>query len=270
MSPCSGGDRIATAIRDGARGGSPAIVAYLTAGWPTPERFARLVPEIAAEADVVEIGVPFSDPMADGATIQRTSRVALENGVDLRSILAALASVAPRADVPFVLMSYVNPLLAYGLEALASDAAAAGVAGLIVPDLPIEESAACDSAFAMHGIAMIRLATPATPEERLFRLARASQGFLYAVTVNGVTGGSAEPPIDRLRQHLARVRAATDLPICAGFGMRSAEQVRALAGAADGVIVGSALLEAIEAGADGASFLRALRAPLDASQGGRP
>ncbi len=269
MSACPGGDRVESALRAGADDASPALVAYLTAGYPTRERFVALAVRVAAACEVVEVGVPFSDPMADGPTIQRASRVALENGVDLRWILATVGALTPRLAAPIVLMSYVNPLLAYGLERLAQDAVAAGVAGFVVPDLPIEESGPFDAALAANGLASIRIVSPVTPDERLDRIARASRGFVYAVTSTGVTGGGRALPAT-LADHLARVRARTRLPVCAGFGIRTPEQVRSIAGAADGVVVGSALIEEIERGGDPVAFLRGLRPTARRFEGGRP
>jgi len=154
-------------------------------------------------------------------------------------------------------MSYLNPLLAYGLERLAADAAGVGVAGLIVPDLPLEESGELRETLEARGIALVQLVTPATPDERLERVCRASRGFVYAVTLRGTTGAALKPA--DVTDYLERVRAATALPVLAGFGVRTAADVRALAEAADGVIVGSALIEAIEEGRDPAAFVRALR-----------
>jgi len=249
--------RITDAIRRTTSAGRPALVAYITAGYPQMESFIPTLRAIAAEVDVVEVGVPFSDPMADGVTIQRASRAAIAAGVSLRWILAQLTEAAPFA-APVVLMGYLNPLLNMGYERLAAAAVPAGVCGFIVPDLPIEESGEFAAALSARGLAAIQLVTPTTPPERLATLCAASRGFVYAVTVAGVTGGSRELPAE-VPAYLARVRAATRLPVCAGFGVRRADQVRALAPHADGVIVGSALVEHLEAGGDPVAFLRALR-----------
>ncbi len=255
----AGGTRLEQAIRGDRRTPRPALAAFLTAGFPDRERFLGLLPTVAAAADVVEVGVPFSDPMADGTTIQRASREALAAGTTLRWILEALAALAPRPRAPLVLMSYLNPLLAFGLERLPRAAAAAGISGVIVPDLPLEESAAVRSALGPAGIASIGMVTPVTPPERLERIGAASQGFTYAVTMTGTTGG-AVPARDGLSHYLDRARAASIVPLLAGFGIRDARQVAALAGHVDGFIVGSALIEAIEAGRDPAAFLAGLRA----------
>ena len=251
--------RITAAIRQTTAAGGTALVPYITAGYPRKDQFIATLKAIAREADVVEVGVPFSDPMADGVTIQRASHAAIVAGVSLRWILRELAAAAP-FDAPIVLMSYLNPLLNLGYGELARAAVPAGVCGFIVPDLPIEESADLAAALNAEGLALIQLVTPATPAERLKRLCGASQGFVYAVTVLGITGGAKELPAG-VTDYLDRVRALTTLPVCAGFGVRRAEQVRSLAPHTDGVVVGSALVEQLEAGADAVAFLKSLRAP---------
>lgn len=250
-------NRIAGAIR-GAAGEGPAIVAYLTAGYPTREGFLATLRSVAEAADVVEIGVPFSDPMADGLTIQRSSRVALEQGVTLDWLLQTLAGVRDRITAPLLLMSYLNPLLAYGFDRLAADSARAGIAGYIVPDLPLEESAELGSCLAREGIALVQFVAPTTPPARAARLCAASEGFVYALTMNGVTGRDAALPEETLA-YLARTRAGAKVPLCAGFGIRSSEQVARLAPHVDGIIVGSALVEVLERGEDPGEFLRGLR-----------
>lgn len=256
-------ERITAAIRTTTTAGGTALVPYITAGYPHKERFIDTLKAIAAESDVVEVGVPFSDPMADGVTIQRASHAAIAAGVSLRWILEQLTAAAP-IRTPIVLMSYLNPLLNFGFERLAKAAVPAGVCGFIVPDLPIEESAEFSAALDTQGLALIQLVTPATPPTRLATLCAASKGFVYAVTVTGITGGARELPAE-VTTYLDRVRSLTRLPVCAGFGVRRAEQVRRLAPHADGVIVGSALVEQLEAGADPAHFLRVLRSPVGAA-----
>jgi tryptophan synthase alpha chain len=251
-------DAIAQALRRAAARGRPALVGFLTAGFPDRESFAGHLAAIAGAADVVEIGVPFSDPMADGVTIQRSSRVALEQGATLAWIFEVLAALATRPRAPLVLMSYLNPLLAYGIRRLPASARAAGVSGFIVPDLPWEECGDLRDALAREGLALVQMVTPLTPAARLALLARESQGFVYAVTTTGTTGREAAIP-DEVLGYLDRVRAAATLPVCAGFGIRNAAQVRRLAGHADGVIVGSALVDLIDAGGDAAAFLGGLR-----------
>ncbi len=192
-------------------------------------------------------------------TIQRSSRAALADGVTLDWILAELATLATRPRAPLLLMSYLNPLLAHGLANLPAEARAAGIAGFIVPDLPFEECAELRAALAGQGIALVQMVTPVTPQARLAMLARESQGFVYAVTMTGTTGKDVAVP-DAVLDYLDRVRAASAVPVCAGFGIRHAAQVARLAGHADGVIVGSALVEVLERGEDPAAFLRGLGA----------
>ena len=252
-------DPIAEALRRAASHGAPALIGFLTAGFPDRASFTRHLAAIAAVADVVEVGVPFSDPMADGVTIQRSSRVALEQGATLAWILETLAALPVRSSVPLVLMSYLNPLLAHGLRRLPADARAAGVSGFIVPDLPWEECADLRGALSREGLSLVQMVTPLTPAARLAMLARESQGFVYAVTATGTTGREIAIPDDVLA-YLDRVRAVASLPVCAGFGIRDAAQVRRLAGHADGVIVGSALVDVIRQGGDAAAYLSGLRA----------
>jgi tryptophan synthase alpha chain len=250
-------DRISAAIEAANAAGHPAIVAFLTAGYPSRERFTEHLRAVAAGADVVEIGVPFTDPMADGVTIQRSSQSALAQGVTLSWILQELASNPPGAT-PLLLMSYLNPLLAYGFERLAAAAVRAGVCGFIVPDLPFDESEDFRAAIGPHGLALVQMATPVTTPERLAQLGAHSDGFVYAVTMTGTTGKSVSVPHDVL-DYLDRVKRASRVPVCAGFGIRSHEQVELLRGHVDGVIVGSALVEVLERGEDPTAWLRALR-----------
>ncbi len=248
-------EKISAAVAQ-ARGGT-AIVAFLTAGYPGLDRFRDDLAKIGSEADVVEIGVPFTDPMADGVTIQRSSREALAQGFTLRWLLAELQAMT-RPKAPLVLMSYLNPLLAFGLEKLAAESAKAGVCGFIVPDLPYDESADFRAALDAHGIALIQMVTPVTPPERLKQLCAASQGFVYAVTMTGTTGRNAAVPAE-VTNYLDAVRSASKQPVCAGFGIRSRDQVKQLEGHVAGVIVGSALVEVLESGQDAPTFLKSLR-----------
>jgi tryptophan synthase alpha chain len=251
-------EAISAAIRSVAGTGRPALVGYLTAGFPTRRQFKDNLAAVAAACDVVEIGVPFSDPMADGATVQRASFVAIADGVTLPWIIEQLKSIQPRHRAPILLMSYLNPLLAYGLDTLPKDAAEAGVAGFIVPDLPFEESGDLAQALAGEGIALVQMVTPVTPPERLAMLCRRAEGFVYAVTMTGTTGKSAEVPSDVL-DYMDRVKRCSSVPVCAGFGIRTRDQVARFAPHVDGVVVGSALVETLEKGEDVGAFLRSLR-----------
>ncbi len=248
---------LSAAIRSPKHPGSPAIMPYVTSGWPTREGFGDLLVAVSQQADAIEVGVPFSDPMADGPVIQRTSREAIEAGTTLPWILQTLAARKDEIACPTVLMSYLNPLLAHGIDRLVDDAFAAGVSGFIVPDLPLEEATAFDAACARRGLARIALVTPVTPDERLRRLTAGEGGFVYAVTVTGITGGDLTP--GDIHDYLARVRAIAGKPVCAGFGIRRAEHVAALAGHADGCIVGTAFLEALGRGDDPQAFVAGLR-----------
>lgn len=252
--------RLAETIRN-VRRERVAVVGFLTAGFPSKERFRDDLIALASEADVVEIGVPFTDPMADGVTIQRSSFAALQQGVTLHWIIDTLRTL-PKVKAELVFMGYFNPMLAYGLAKLAADAAAVGISGFIVPDLPIEESAAFEQALDAQGLAMIRMVTPVTPPARLEQLCGSAKGFVYAVSMTGTTGksvgGTAGVPQATL-DYLARVRQLSKVPVCAGFGIREAAQVRALADHVDGVVVGSALIEAMEQGQSTVDLLRRLR-----------
>jgi tryptophan synthase alpha chain len=209
--------------------------------------------------------------MADGTTIQRASVAALADGVTLPWILQELAAMPQSragrdaVPVPVLLMSYLNPLLQYGFEKLPRDAAAAGVAGFIVPDLPYEESAEFRDALDEEGLALIQMVTPVTPPERLALLCKSAQGFVYAVTMTGTTGanGMSKGPSgdvpDEVLAYMDRVKRCSMVPVCAGFGIRSREQVARFASHVDGVVVGSALVETLERGDDVRLFLGSLR-----------
>jgi tryptophan synthase alpha chain len=250
-------DSISQAIRAAASKGEPALVAFITAGYPSREKFREHLRAVAAGADVVEIGVPFTDPMADGVTIQRSSLAALAQGVSLRWILAELEAMS-RPQTPLLLMSYLNPLLAFGISRLAESAAKAGVSGFIVPDLPLDESQELRAALDERQIALVQMVTPVTKPERLRQLCAGSQGFVYAVTMTGTTGKNVAVPAE-VTKYLDRVRELSSVPVCAGFGIRSREQVELLRGHVDGVVIGSALVEVLERGEDATEWLRRLR-----------
>jgi tryptophan synthase alpha chain len=252
-------ERISAAIAAANEQGRPALVPFITAGYPEPAEFVATLKAVAEKGDVVELGIPFSDPMADGMTIQRSSFEALRKGVSLRWIFDQLDSVQGEIDAPLVMMSYLNPLLAFGYEALAERAQAAGVCGFIVPDLPFEESDEIRAALEAKDLGLIQLVTPATPKERLKTLCDASRGFVYAVTITGITGGDVGLPAD-LADYLDRVSAISQLPVCAGFGIRAASDVANVGQHAAGAIVGSALVEVLERGEDPREYLGSLLA----------
>ena len=251
-------DTISAAIKTATAEGRPALVGFLTAGFPSRRRFRENLEAVAAACDVVEIGVPFSDPMADGSTIQRASFIALADGVTLPWILEEILRMPRPRTTPILLMSYLNPLLSFGLDNLPRAASQAGVAGFIVPDLPYEESGDLKTALDREGLALVQMVTPVTPAPRLEMLCRAAQGFVYAVTMTGTTGKSAEVP-EEVLDYMDRVKRFSQVPVCAGFGIRSHAQVARFAPHVDGVVVGSALVETLERGEDVQAFLVSLR-----------
>ena len=250
-------ERITAAITAASKAGRPALVPFITAGYPEPGEFLETLKAVATVGDVVELGIPFSDPMADGMTIQRSSFTALQKGVSLKWIFDQLDTADGEFDAPLVMMSYLNPLLAFGYEELADRALAAGVCGFIVPDLPFEESDDIRAVLESRGLGLIQLVTPATPEARLKTLCAASLGFVYAVTITGVTGGGTGLPTG-LARYLDKVTTISKLPVCAGFGIRTPQQVAAVGRHAAGAIVGSALVEVLERNEDPKAFLRSL------------
>jgi tryptophan synthase alpha chain len=250
-------EKLTAAITAANDAGRPALVPFITAGYPEPGEFTRSLKAIARVGDAVEVGIPFSDPMADGMTIQRSSFAALQKGVTLKWIFDELDKASADIGAPLVMMSYLNPLLAFGYEALAGRALQAGVCAFIVPDLPFEECHELRAALEQQGVGLIQLVTPATPDERLKMLCGASLGFVYAVTITGITGGGAGLP-DDLAEYLDKVAAASKLPVCAGFGIRTADDVANVGKHAAGAIVGSALVEVLEQGEDPAAFLSSL------------
>lgn len=260
--------RITTTFRRLRRSGRTALMPFLTLGYPQRDSALSLVPAIAdAGADILELGVPFSDPLADGATIQAASQRALRNGMTLHVCLEQVATLRARgATLPFVLMSYYNPILQFGLEAFAASAAVAGVDGLIVPDLPPEEAGAAQAALDAHGVDLVLLLAPTSDAQRITTVAHQSRSFLYLVSLVGVTGARDQLTAD-LTGFVDRVRAVTDKPLAVGFGIGTPEQAAQVAHIADGVIVGSALVREIGGAASpettAASFVRALRNGID-------
>jgi tryptophan synthase alpha chain len=242
--------------------GRIALVPYLTAGYPDPRASGEAL-RIADElADVLEVGVPFSDPLADGPTIQRSTHQALQQGMTLARTFELIDR--SRLRRPVVVFSYMNPILRYGLDRFLRDAESLGIAGLLLTDLPAGSDPGVERAVQRSSLDLIRLIAPTTRPERLTAAVEGAQGFVYLVARLGVTGASRSLAAD-LTDSVARVRGATGLPIAVGFGISTAEQARTVARLADGVVVGSALVEAL--GNDGVAgakrFLRELRAGLD-------
>ena len=229
-----------------AKSGRKALVPFLTVGYPdleTSTQLARVILE--SGADMLELGVPFSDPLADGPTIQRTSFHALQQGVNLRTCLDVVRRLRrEEADSPLIFMGYVNPFLNYGMERFAKDAAEAGLDGVIVPDLPSEEAGLFAGLLDAQGIYLIPLLAPTSSDKRIEQACRQARGFIYCVSLTGVTGARADPGLG-VQDLVKRVRRFTDLPLLVGFGVSRREHVEAIARFADGVVVGSALLDAV-------------------------
>lgn len=226
--------------------GRAAFIAYITAGDPDLSLTRDLVPALErAGADIIELGVPFSDPMADGPVIQAASQRALAAGTTLKGILRTVEEIRRVSQVPIALMTYYNPVLRFGDTDFVREAARSGVDGLIIPDLPPEEAGTLIHAARLQDVATIFFLAPTTDKTRIPVIRDASTGFIYYVSVAGVTGARQELPKDLLAA-VARAKRAVNLPVCVGFGVSRPDQVKALAGAADGVIVGSALVRAME------------------------
>ena len=227
--------------------GRTGFIAFLTIGYPDVEATLQLVPAlIDGGADMIELGIPFSDPLAEGPTIQRSSYRALQNGVTPRMCLDVAAKLrAQGVEVPLIPMGYYNPMLAYGLDAFVHDASSAGVDGLIVVDLPPEESAAVREACAANGLCLIYLLAPTSTEERVKLVAGLASGFIYCVSVTGVTGAREELAPD-LKDFVARVRKHTDLPIAVGFGISQPTHFQAVSRIADAAVIGSAIIDEID------------------------
>jgi tryptophan synthase alpha chain len=245
--------------------GRSALIPYMTAGYPRAADTAPLLDALAdAGADIIELGVPFSDPVADGPTIQRSSQRALEQGISLGWTLDALHEFTTRRDVPVVLFSYLNPVFDYGVARFIDAAAAAGAAGVLLTDLPAGADATLERQFQEAPFAFVRLVAPTTPRARLLEIAASAQGFLYYVGTMGVTGARASLRAETLAE-VRELRGMTNVPVAVGFGVSTPQQAREVGAVADGVIVGSALIDALERGGIAAvsSLTRELRAALD-------
>ena len=231
--------------------GRPAFVAFLTAGDPSLDRTVSAALELeAAGVDVLELGVPFSDPLADGPVIQRSSDRALRRGVTLEKVLGVVRGIREKSELPLVLFTYMNPIHRYGVERLAKDARAAGADGVLVTDLPPEEADGWLAAARAADLDTVFLAAPTSPDERIKGIARASRGFVYAVSRTGVTG-EKERVSDEARPLVERIKALTREPVALGFGLSTPQQVASAAAVADGVVVGSALVRFLEEHPDG-------------------
>lgn len=258
--------RIATTWQRLRADGRRALILYLTIGFPERESALTLVPRlIAAGADMIELGVPFSDPLAEGPTIQTATQRALANGVTVPYCLGTVRGLRERGvEAPLLLMGYLNPMLRYGMERFCRDAHDAGVDGLIFPDLPPEESGELQAACDQYGLDLIQFVAPTSTAARIAHVTRHATGFIYCVSVKGVTGARAELSAD-LPGFLERVRGRTTTPLAVGFGISRPEHARQVAAIADGVIVGSALIDVIGRGGDVEAFVRSLRNAIDES-----
>jgi tryptophan synthase alpha chain len=251
--------------------GRKALVAFLTAGYPDEETFCDLVRAAdRAGCDVIEVGIPFSDPIADGPAIQASSGVALREGMSLGRALELSGSLSPDIESRLVVMSYINPILRFGLDRFVATAASAGVTGTILPDVPVEESNGIRDVVRAGGMDYVDLLAPTSGSDRIELIGALASGFLYLVSVTGVTGAREALPAD-ISDFVARVRGATDIPLYVGFGVSTGEQAAAVAKSADGVIIGSRLIRLIEEadGGPGAvekveTFLSGVREALDA------
>jgi tryptophan synthase alpha chain len=249
--------------------GEKALIPFVTAGDPDLATTEALLPALAlAGADAIELGIPFSDPMAEGPTIQRSSERALRSGASLRKVLQLVGRVRPRVEIPIVLMGYANNVLAMGEEEFAAAAAGVGVDGLIAVDLPPEEGESLHDALRARGVDPILLAAPTTQPARLEMLAKRTAGFLYFVSLTGTTGARQEIS-QTIEKEVRAVRAVSDVPVCVGFGVSTPEQAARIAAFADGVVVGSAIVDRIERAASpdaaidaATAFVSELKKPL--------
>jgi tryptophan synthase alpha chain len=246
--------------------GHKALIAYVTVGYPTIEATLKVVPLLAENGcDIIELGIPFSDPLADGVTIQKSSFHALQNGVTPQLCLELAGQLSQKVDIPLVFMTYYNPVLKYGLDNFSTACADAGISGVIIPDLPPDEGSDLEAISQGQGIDLIYLLAPTSTEERIRLAAGRSRGFIYLVSITGVTGARDRVPAD-LEAFVARVRKLATQPLCVGFGISTPEQAGQIAWIADGVIVGSRIIQLMEKDDDFspvAGLVRGLREAVD-------
>jgi tryptophan synthase alpha chain len=245
--------KITQAFERARQEGRGVLIPYFMCGYPSAEQSVRLtLAAIEGGADIIELGIPFSDPLADGVTIQYASQVALQNGMTIRGCLHIAQQIAQQYDTPLVFMGYYNPMLAYGIERFCADARAAGISGLIIPDLPPEEAEPLQQAAHRNGLTLIFLISPTTPDQRIPRIvelaAREPKGFIYCVSLSGVTGARKELP-PHLQEFIQRVRGYTKskgLPLAVGFGLSTPEHIARVTSYAEGAVVASALVNLID------------------------
>jgi len=266
-SPTNGRKQISAAFAKALGKKTAALMPYYTLGYPDRETSLNVVEAIAADSDLIELGIPFSDPLADGPTIQHSTQIALENGATVAGCLDMVRELRHRGvQVPICLMGYYNPMLAYGLDRFISEAQSAGVQGFIVPDLPPEEAGELEHLAAEAGLAYIYFLAPTSSMERIDQVTQQAQGFIYLVSVTGVTGARQALHAD-LAEFVQRVRSSSAVPLAIGFGISTPAQAASVAQLTDGVIVGSALINAVNAADDkpaaAAAFVQTLSIALD-------
>ncbi|HZR47561.1 MAG TPA: tryptophan synthase subunit alpha [Candidatus Manganitrophaceae bacterium] len=250
--------RIESTFKNLTSKGEKALIAYVMAGDPTLAQTGPIILEMEkAGADLIEIGVPFSDPVADGPTIQKAAERALRQGVTLRDILELVATLRRKTKVPLILMTYCNPIYAFGIEAFFKEAKGAGVDGLIVPDLPPEEAKEFLAQSRRHLIDLILLVAPTTPSGRIQKIIKMGTGFIYYVPLTGVTGSKLTDK-EAIRARLRELKSMTDRPIAAGFGISTPEDAREIAKETDGIIVGTALVRIVETAPRDPDYLSSL------------
>jgi len=241
-------NRIDKKFKDLGKANKKAFIAYVVSGYPDIGITEKLVPEIEkAGVDIVELGVPFSDPLADGAVIQAASQKALLRGITLTKILTTVKKIRKVSDIALVLMSYYNPIAAYGMNKFITDAIKAGVDGVIIPDLPADEAGLFNKEARKKDLCHILLVTPTTSQTRIKKITGMSTGFIYYVSLTGVTGARKNLAQD-IEKQVDKIKSMTKKPVCVGFGVSNPEQVRLISNFADGVIVGSALVNMMGGG----------------------
>jgi len=249
------------------RAGHRALIAYVTVGYPSIEDTLKVVPLLASNGcDIVELGIPFSDPMADGATIQKASFYALKNGITPKLCLDLAKEISQKVDIPLIFMTYFNPVFSYGLEEFCDACTRSGVDGLIIPDLPPDEGSQLEAITGRCSLDLIYLLAPTSAEERIRLVVERARGFIYLVSVTGVTGTRDSLPLE-LGAFVSRVRSVAKQPLCVGFGISTPGQARRVSRIADGVIVGSRIIQLMETGdlASVGNFVKELRHAVDES-----
>lgn len=264
----TGRQRIAAAFANAHKTQSAALMPYFTLGFPNRETSVDVIEAISAHSDLLELGVPFSDPLADGPTVQRSTQLSLEAGTTVRGCLEMIKELRDRGvETPAITMGYYNPMLAYGLENYVSDAAAAGADGFIVPDLPLEEADELGQLAEAHGLALIYFLAPTSNAKRIAATVKKANGFVYLVAITGITGTTEADP-GGLKDLIEQIRAETEVPLAVGFGINTPEAAGKMGQVTDGVIVGSALIKAVDQAEPGnqvaaaAEFVKSLKKGL--------